>query len=118
MNLYNAGFFEPERAQQALICLEMMDFEAKDKVYEYVIQGQTLQNMVNQLNQQIAQASQMLAMSGINPMQFGLMPMNMPQGNVPGGQASVTNPVAVAQNNASDRVNTPYMQDLVDRARV
>lgn len=118
MNLYNAGFFEPERAQQALICLEMMDFEAKDKVYEYVIQGQTLQNMVNQLNQQIAQASQMLAMSGINPMQFGLMPVQMPQGNMGGGQMAMSNPVSVAQNNASDRVNTPYMQDLIDRARV
>lgn len=118
MNLYTAGFFEPERAQQALICLEMMDFEAKDKVYEYVTQGQTLQNQVNILNGQIMQAGQVLMTMGIDPAKLGLMPMVNEQNGVQGGQVSMSNPVSVAQNNASDRVNTPYINDLINKARV
>lgn len=117
MNLYSAGFFEPERAQQALICLEMMDFEAKDKVYDYIVEGQTLKNQVMQLNEQINMAGQILAQHGIDPAQFGLLPNSMPMGNIPGGEVAISNPVVRAQNNAQDTVNTPYIQKLMDKAR-
>ena len=117
INLYNAGFFEPERAQQAMICLEMMDFEGKDKVYEYVQQGQTLMNQVQQLNQQVMQASDMLAMAGINPSQFGLMPIQMPMSGAPSGSVTTENPVSVATDNAVDAQNG-YMQKLMEKARV
>lgn len=119
MNLYNAGFFEPERAQQAMACLEMMDFEAKDKVYDYVVQGQTLYNQVNQLNQQIMAASQILVGMGIDPMQLGLIPM-MPdgQGSAASGNVSTSNPIVTAQSNATDTVNTAYTQKLMERAKV
>ena len=52
LELYSAGFFNPEQAQAAMGALEMMDFEGKDKVVEYVQQGQTLMNMVQQLSMQ------------------------------------------------------------------
>ena len=32
MSFYTAGFFDPQRAQEALACLDMMDFERKDMV--------------------------------------------------------------------------------------
>lgn len=108
MNLYSAGFFDPERAQQALICLEMMDFEGKEKVLDYVQQGQTLLN-------QIIQASQMLAMANIDPMQFGLMPMGM-AGGVPGGASASGNPVATASGNAAE-LQSGYTRNLVEKAR-
>lgn len=116
MNLYNAGFFEPERAQQALICLEMMTFEGKEKIVEYVTQGQTLFNQVQMLNQQIAQASAILAQNGINPATLGLAPVGMPTSQPPGGSVSMDNPIATSLNNASDTVNTPYTQKLLDKA--
>ena len=50
--LYNLGFFNPDRAQESLACLEMMDFEGIDKVREYVRQGQTLLNICQQLQQE------------------------------------------------------------------
>lgn len=53
--LYAAGFFNPERAQEALIALDMMDFEGIDKVREKVQQGQTLLNVVRQLMVQMDQ---------------------------------------------------------------
>ena len=50
--LYNLGFFNPERAQESLGCLDMMDFEGIDKVREYIKQGQTLMNICMQLQQE------------------------------------------------------------------
>jgi hypothetical protein len=52
--LYSMGFFNPERAQESLAALDMMDFEGIDKVREYVQQGQTLLNICMQLQQENA----------------------------------------------------------------
>ena len=52
--LYSLGFFAPENAQASLIALEMMDFEGIQAVREKVMQGQTLLNMVMQMQQQLA----------------------------------------------------------------
>ncbi len=48
-DLYNMGFFNPERAQESLGALDMMEFEGIDKVREYVQQGQTLLALCQQL---------------------------------------------------------------------
>jgi hypothetical protein len=64
MELYTAGFFNPERAQEALDALEMMDFEGIDKVRKRVEQGATLLNIVQQLQ---AQVDQLMALAGVQP---------------------------------------------------
>ena len=51
--LYSLGFFAPENAQASLIALDMMDFEGIQTVREKVMQGQTLLNMVMQMQQQL-----------------------------------------------------------------
>ena len=51
--LYSLGFFAPENAQASLLALEMMDFEGIQTVREKVMQGQTLLNMVMQMQQQL-----------------------------------------------------------------
>jgi len=53
--LYGLGFFNPERAQEALGALEMMEFEGIDKVKEQVQNGQTLLNICQQMSQQLDQ---------------------------------------------------------------
>lgn len=58
--LYAMGFFNPERAQEALGALMMMDFEGIDKVRDQVKQGQTLLNICQQLSQQLDQAMLLL----------------------------------------------------------
>ena len=50
--LYGMGFFNPELATQSLSALELMDFDGEEKVKERVQEGQTLQNLVNQLMQE------------------------------------------------------------------
>jgi len=59
--LYGLGFFNPERAQEATICIGMMDFEGKDEILEQIKQGQTLLNICQQQQQQLAQMQAMLA---------------------------------------------------------
>ena len=53
--LYSLGFFNPERAQEAMGALEMMEFEGIDKVREQVQQGQTLLNILKQMSRQLDQ---------------------------------------------------------------
>ena len=62
------GFFAPEKAQEALGALEMMDFEGIDKVKEQAREGQTLLNMVQQMSAQMQQMSAVIAgLSGAAP---------------------------------------------------
>lgn len=66
--LYSMGFFAPEKAQESLIALDMMDFEGIEKIKEQVSQGQTLMQVVQQMNSQIAQMSAIIqAMQGSSP---------------------------------------------------
>lgn len=51
LNFYNQGFFNPEMADQALACLEIMDFDHKDLVISKISQNQTLQMRLAQFEQ-------------------------------------------------------------------
>lgn len=65
--LYGLGFFNPERAQEAMMALDMMEFEGADKVREKVMEGQTLFNMVQQLSQRLDQAMGIMSAAGLIP---------------------------------------------------
>ncbi len=66
--LYAAGAFNPEMADQALAMLDMMEFEGKQKVVERVQQGQTLLQQVQALQQTCARlAQQVAAATGQDP---------------------------------------------------
>lgn len=58
--MYQMGFFNPERAQEAMIALDMMEFEGKDKVLQQVQQGQTLMNLIQQMSAQMQQMAALL----------------------------------------------------------
>ena len=116
MELYAAGFFNPERAQEAQGALEMMDFEGKDKIVEYVQQGQTLMNIVQQLSQQVQQLLTLV------PMAQGMMPAmgaQMPQdGQNPGmGQSMATRAMAGQQQAQPDAAPTAYMRRMQAAAK-
>ena len=61
------GFFNPELAQQSLGALTMMDFEGIDDVKDFVQQGQTLLNLVQQLTVMVAQLTGQPADGQIEP---------------------------------------------------
>ena len=103
--LYSAGFFDPNMAQQALIALDMMDFDGKDKIVQKVQEGQTLMNML----QQVTMQRDMLAM------QLGIMPQAQSGSqSTPSGQTS--SGIGAAVKASQTETMTPYGQQLAARA--
>lgn len=45
INFYSAGFFNPAMADQALACLDMMDFDRKDRIVQRIQQNQMMYQM-------------------------------------------------------------------------
>ena len=55
--LFQLGVFDPQRATEAMMLLDMMDFEGIDKVRDKVSQGQTLYNLLQTAIQQRDEAA-------------------------------------------------------------
>ena len=51
LNFYNLGFFNPQMSDQALACLEMMDFTGKDEIMQRIRSNGTLLEMLTQFQQ-------------------------------------------------------------------
>ncbi len=60
MEFYNAGFFNPQYADQVSACLEMMDFQGKQSVLQKVQQNGGMYQQMLQMQQQMLQLSEMI----------------------------------------------------------
>ena len=108
--LYGLGFFNPERAQEALGALEMMEFEGIDKVREQVQQGQTLLNLCQQMSQQMDQMALLLQALTGKDMGVGAEPQgsgnsqggSRPAGRSAGGGSGLASAVTQAQTPMTD----------------
>lgn len=58
--LFAMGLFNPEMADQALVVLDMMEFEGKDALEQKISQNQQMYDIIRQLQAQNAQLMQML----------------------------------------------------------
>ena len=118
--LYAAGFFAPENAQPALIALEMMDFEGREKIIEKVQQGQTLMNIVQQLAAQMDQMA--LIIQNLSGQKLGAGPENDAGDARKSGGSSVSNDEIRGEDALasgvmeSQQAQTPYMQAMVKRS--
>ena len=63
--MYGMGMFNPQMAEPALVCLDMMEFEGKDKVRENVQKGSMLMQQMQQWQQLLLQLDAMLPQLGI-----------------------------------------------------
>lgn len=105
--LYSLDFFAPENAQASLIALEMMDFEGIQTVREKVMQGQTLLNMVMQMQQQLAMIT------------GALMPQEetrQPGGNNTGGSETEAHSALASGIMEAQTPMTGYGQALAQRS--
>jgi hypothetical protein len=102
--LYGAGFFDPNRADQALIALSMMDFEGKEEIIDKINKNKTLLAMLNQL----------LSMLGTSdPNAVG--GMGMPGIRMPEGTNSQN---SGGMDGAAENATTSYGEKLAKRAKV
>ena len=106
--LYAMGFFNPERSQEAMGALEMMDFEGIDKVKKRVMEGQTLMNVVQQQNQLIQQMAGMMGLGG-GPMEPQGNPSAPPSGSPSTPRSGVESPAGIPM--------TSYGQRLAERSK-
>lgn len=60
LDFYGRGFFRPENADQALSCLEMMDFDGKEKIMQKIETNGTLYQQLAMLSQQMMQMATIL----------------------------------------------------------
>lgn len=84
LQFYSQGFFKPELASQALMCLEMMDFDGKEKIMQMIQENKA------RYEQQIAMQQLMLQMqaAGMNGQTATPPAIVQPQGMSKAQQAS------------------------------
>ena len=96
--LYGMGLFEPERAIPALVCLDMMDFEGKDKIKSQIQENAVMLQQFQAAMQIIQQAAMVDPMVGQMAMQAGLIApeqmqaMAQQQASAPSGQPESSTP--------------------------
>ena len=63
LQFYQAGFFNPQMSDQALACLDMMDFDRKEFIMQKISQNGTMYQMMMQMQQQMLMLAQMVDQS-------------------------------------------------------
>jgi hypothetical protein len=63
LQFYGAGFFNPQMADQALACLDMMDFDRKHFVMQKIAQNGGMYQQMMQMQQQMMMLAQMVDQS-------------------------------------------------------
>lgn len=63
LQFYSAGFFNPQMSDQALACLEMMDFDRKQFVMNKIAQNGTMYQQMLAMQQQMLMLAQMVDQS-------------------------------------------------------
>ena len=71
------GLFHPENAIPALVCIDMMDFESKDKIKQQIQENATMLQQFQAAMQIIQQAAMVDPMVGQMAAQAGLIDPNM-----------------------------------------
>jgi hypothetical protein len=60
LQFFGAGFFNPQMADQALMCLDMMDFDRKQFIIQKIEQNGTMYQQMMQMQQQMLMLAQMV----------------------------------------------------------
>ena len=60
LQFFGAGFFNPQMADQALACLDMMDFDRKTFIMQKISENGTMYQQIIQLQQQMIMLAQMV----------------------------------------------------------
>lgn len=116
--LYRLGVFTPDRAQEAMMMLEMMEFEGIDAVREKVQQGQTLLNVCQQMSQQMNQMAAIIQAITGKDMGIGGTEGQHPEGGSPppAGGPGGGNTLAKSAVDAQKATMTSYGENLARRA--
>lgn len=103
LQFFGQGFFNPAIADQALACLDMMDFDRKQFVMQKIAQnGGMFQMMMQMQNQMLMMAGELDKVKGTNmaeQMAIGMQQSGMP---IPGGSPNVEQTEALGGKEGED----------------
>lgn len=114
LQFFQMGFFNPQMTDQALICLDLMEFDGKDAVMQKVSKNGTMYEKLMQYMQiafaltaksdpaMAQQIAQDMAMMGVGVPQMGGAPQMMQTDNISGGEKEEPKIVANARERASN----------------
>ena len=88
LQFFKMGFFNPQMTDQALICLDLMEFDGKDAVMQKVSQNGTMFDKLMQYMQLSLMLAQAAAPQYVNQIAMDMQSMGMQAPAQPGGGAS------------------------------
>lgn len=114
IQFFNMGFFNPQFTDQALGCIEMMEFEGKDKLKERIEANGTMAQKLQQAQQLNVQLAQALASATGDTRPLQALQMTMGQ---EGGQPVPSGEVAQEQLPTDSLGNSIAGNGRADKAR-
>ena len=119
LQFFGAGFFNPQISDQALACLEMMDFDRKEFIMQRISQNGTLYQQLMMAQQTMLQLAQIVDQSnGTNMAEQiaagitgGVAPAPMMGGQAPSAKVDETE--ALGGNEKSEATNTKKARQRV-----
>ena len=115
LQFFGAGFFNPQIADQALACLEMMDFDRKQFIMQRISQNGTMYQQLMMMQQQMLQMAQMIDPAMAEQMAMG-MASGQPGMPMMGGAAPAQNveeTEALGGNEKGEATNTKKARERV-----
>ena len=120
LQFFGAGFFNPQIADQALACLEMMDFDRKHFIMQRISQNGTMYQQMMAMQQQMMMLAQMVdqsrGTSEIAPAiaaQFGMEAPSAPMGGGTDAAKKVDETEALGGNEGGEATNTKKARQRV-----
>ena len=117
LQFFGAGFFNPQIADQALACLDMMDFDRKEFIMQKIAQNGGMYQQMMMMQQQMMQLGAMVdQMRGGNEITAGLAQqfgMQAPPMNGDGADASVDGTEALGGSENKESVHTKKARQRV-----
>ena len=110
LQFYSAGFFNPQMADQALACMDMMDFDRKQFVMNKISQNGTMYQQMLMMQQQMLQMAQVIdRQNGTNmaeQMAAGILGGAAPAAAQAGGSPDISNTEALGGAETAEASNT------------
>ena len=120
LQFFGAGFFNPQISDQALACLEMMDFDRKHFIMQKIAQNGTMYQQMMMMQQQMMMLAQMVDQSrGTNEVapaiaaQFGMEMPNAPMGGGAEAAKKVDETEALGGDDVGEATNTKKARQRV-----
>jgi hypothetical protein len=110
--MYIGGFFDPMKAEQAIIALELMDFEGKESIVEKISQNQMLIQQMQQMKMTMDKMAMVIEQITGRPM----MGENIEQSRTSRRVSTRANPAMRGVNGAVQNSQTSYAEKIAGNA--